>query len=72
MLTTVSNLDNTLAEVTEPEMIAEPLPAAITAVEPPAAIDAENAFWKPPNCPFVEAEPCQIDCSVACATNPPT
>ena len=45
-LTTVSNLEITLAPVTEPEIGAAP-PAAITPVE--AATEADNAVWKPPN-----------------------
>ena len=56
-------------------MIADEPPVVLagnTAVAPPAAIDADNAFWNPPNSPLVAAVPCQIDCSVASATLPPT
>ena len=49
MFTTEFNLSNTFAEVTLPEITIEPLFAANTAVAPPAAIEAENAVWKPPN-----------------------
>jgi hypothetical protein len=49
VFTTEFNLSNTFAEVTLPEMITLPDFAANTAVAPPAAIDAENADWKPRN-----------------------
>jgi len=65
-------LSNTFAAVTLPEITIEPLLAANTAVAPPAAIEEENAVWKPPNCPLVALTPFQIDSSVASATFPPT
>jgi hypothetical protein len=61
VFTTEFNLSITFAEVTLPEITIEPLLAANTAVAPPAEIDAENAVWKPPNCPLVELTPFQID-----------
>ena len=71
--TTDCNLENTFADVTEPDMIAEPLPVLLAGNTPvDAAIDADNAFWNPPNCPLVALAPCQIDSSVASATFPPT
>ena len=62
------------AEVTLPEIIADEPPVVLagnTAPAPPAATDADKMVWKPAKEPLVEV-PCQMFCSVASATLPPT